>query len=553
MEPRQTLREEHIRVDRQIVNLLSLATYESFPRVVRELISNSYDADATRVSIDVDLSANSIQIKDDGNGMNPEQLRYFLTIAARTRTQRRSPRYQRERIGQFGVGFLAAFPFCDEMSIETSASSSPVVTTAIIPCAKYLKDRPIGPEVSPDPVEQIPVPVSEIIDPRRTTRHYTSVLLRGLTPVARAYFGDDHTSGSKRSVRAMPAMERLKWDLQDTVVLDYPPESVVAESLRQQPVGMEVFFNGDRMFRNTPPGEVLESHKTSGKPRGAEIGGLRVRYVITSPWEPVHPHELRGLRIHVDNVGVGPRESFGLAVHAGALPRLSWLSGDIYIDEGGKEFLALNREGFTNAPKIQELCDFFRERLRDVDEQLSTVDTKLKEVEHELGLRVRGGGPRPSLPVGSKKQNVESRVRQLATEAGFKIERVSPADLRTSPVQTPRLLPDPVEIDRLSKVIRIYEEHPEFRDTLVTSLGEFSLEFDRWNHLTSPYPACEPRGQRGFLVNLDYPPFGSKRYGRLLLRAATTLTMLANESPTTRALAQQVLVAWAEEFRDLLD
>ena len=82
------------------MNLLSRATYESFPGVLRELVSNSYDADATEVRINVDLTKKEIVVSDDGNGMSPDQFQYFLAIAATPRSPLPSPKYRRERIGR---------------------------------------------------------------------------------------------------------------------------------------------------------------------------------------------------------------------------------------------------------------------------------------------------------------------------------------------------------------------------------------------------------------------------------------------------------------------
>ena len=77
-------------------------------------------------------------------------------------------------------------------------------------------------------------------------------------------------------------MECLKWDLQDTIILDYPEKSEVAKVLEQHPIRMEVFLNDKRLFRNEPPGKIIDV-------RSMTVDGINLRYVITSPWEPVFP------------------------------------------------------------------------------------------------------------------------------------------------------------------------------------------------------------------------------------------------------------------------
>ena len=70
-----------IRVDRKIVNLLSRSLYSDFPRAIREMVSNSYDADATEVKIQIDLKKKELVVEDNGNGMTVEQFDNYLEIA----------------------------------------------------------------------------------------------------------------------------------------------------------------------------------------------------------------------------------------------------------------------------------------------------------------------------------------------------------------------------------------------------------------------------------------------------------------------------------------
>ena len=111
---------------------------------------------------------------------------------------------------------------------------------------------------------------------------------------------------------------------------------------------------------------------------------------------------------------------------------------------------------------------------------------------------------------------------------------------------------EPVQIDRQARVIRVYEKHPDFEDRLKTSLGEFSLDYSKWDYRESPFPACEVRGGNVVRVNSRYPLFQSRAYGRFFLRIAVTLTVMTANSKKQRELARNILLEWAQEFRDLL-
>ncbi|GEM_PF-3474630 len=558
---RQQRRDVHIRVDRQIVDLLSRSTYENFPRVLRELVSNSYDADATRVDITIDVQKDEIVVQDNGSGMTPQQFDYFLTIAGTSREPRPSPRFRRKRIGQFGVGFLAAFPFADELEIRTTAENSDTLLVAVIPSKRFVSTREVSKEFSVEEVTQIPIQVVEILDPRQRTRHYTSVTLHGLTELAKSFLVHVPKQSSGRRPKPISSpIEQLKWELQDTLILDFPPGSEVAQKLGQRPTGMEVYLDGTKLYRNEPPGEILDWHGKSGQPSGLRLDGMTIRYVVTSPWEPIVPNELRGLKIRVDNVGIGKRETFDLGVHAGALPRLIWLSGEIHIDEGARSFLALSREGFTNAPAIEALNELFRQVLRNAEKQLTEADTRLKQVERELGIQVRGGGHRPSLMVGPRRELVDKQLTELEQQ-GFVVERVQD---NKQPKVSGNTKDDshrvgsrskqakselPVEIDRVARKIVVFENHPDFVDMLETSYGVFKLIYGDWNLSEGNEPACKLVEPKTVLVNQKFPLFNDRNNGRLFLRIAITLTVLAGDNIQNKLFAKEILMNLIHEVQ----
>jgi signal transduction histidine kinase len=91
---------------------------------VVELVKNSYDADATKVTIFGenlgDPKKGSIIVEDDGIGMDIEDFeRGFLRIAGRTKNtnDRRSPWFKRRFTGEKGVGRLAAHKLARNLEV----------------------------------------------------------------------------------------------------------------------------------------------------------------------------------------------------------------------------------------------------------------------------------------------------------------------------------------------------------------------------------------------------------------------------------------------------
>lgn len=96
--------------------------YKNIYGILIEYISNSYDADASYVKIQIDRKQESIIIEDDGVGMTLEELNdNFLKIGNNRREKYRSPKTKKGRLvtGRKGLGKLAFFGLFHSFKIET--------------------------------------------------------------------------------------------------------------------------------------------------------------------------------------------------------------------------------------------------------------------------------------------------------------------------------------------------------------------------------------------------------------------------------------------------
>ena len=111
-----------VTVDKGHLLTLGERMYVESIELVRELVANAYDADATEVH--VNISADSIVVEDNGSGMDVKGLSQFFTIGSEEKRVRSiSPRFGRKRIGQFGIGKFAALAAADEFRVETKRYS----------------------------------------------------------------------------------------------------------------------------------------------------------------------------------------------------------------------------------------------------------------------------------------------------------------------------------------------------------------------------------------------------------------------------------------------
>lgn len=107
-----------IRVDKSHLITIGERLYTESIELIRELVNNAYDADATEVQ--VTIAEDEIRVADNGLGMDLEGLREYFTIGTPDkRLNPRSPRFGRLRIGQFGIGKFATLSACEQFTVRT--------------------------------------------------------------------------------------------------------------------------------------------------------------------------------------------------------------------------------------------------------------------------------------------------------------------------------------------------------------------------------------------------------------------------------------------------
>ncbi len=111
-----------IRIDKSHLSTIGERLYTKSLDLIRELVANAYDADASTVKINV--SENSIVFEDNGAGMDKEGLKQYLTIGSNfKRVNPISSKFKRTRIGEFGIGKFAVLSICSRFEIFTSSEN----------------------------------------------------------------------------------------------------------------------------------------------------------------------------------------------------------------------------------------------------------------------------------------------------------------------------------------------------------------------------------------------------------------------------------------------
>jgi Histidine kinase-, DNA gyrase B-, and HSP90-like ATPase len=107
-----------VTVDKSHLVTIGERLYAESIELIRELVNNAYDADATEVRVVV--TPESVSVEDNGAGMDLEGLQQYFVIGSQEKLFRpKSPVFKRDRIGQFGIGKFATLSACKRFTVYT--------------------------------------------------------------------------------------------------------------------------------------------------------------------------------------------------------------------------------------------------------------------------------------------------------------------------------------------------------------------------------------------------------------------------------------------------
>ena len=165
-----------LRISRLTVDKLGVKLYDKVSAVVAELIANSYDADAEKVTVKLPLASHltkknpagehidrgyEIEVIDDGHGMTPnEAIEFYLNVGRNRREHIKQGNLTRNKerpvMGRKGIGKLAPFGICRRIEVLSAGgektSKGYLVTHFIMDYGKIVvdSDEPIELESGPE-------------------------------------------------------------------------------------------------------------------------------------------------------------------------------------------------------------------------------------------------------------------------------------------------------------------------------------------------------------------------------------------------------------------
>lgn len=518
-----------ITVDKRIITILSGSTYNNFPKALKEIITNSYDADASEVRISIDINGETITVEDNGLGLSESDFDFYLRIAGKTRSARDYTLSGRKRIGQFGVGFLSVFPFCRTYNIESKKKGSPEIVFASIPNHKFVEeDQKVF-----TGLEEIPIQGGKKFDNSQVHKQFTKIKLVGFTRLAKDFFKHAYLVSRRReTILNYPPLKRLEWELCEDLPIEFDAHNELSSLFEYKsslPFRVYLNSNDKYLLRNIHANNILETHNGEYE----TIGKIKFKFFIATDYKPVKPVEARHLKMRNFNVGVGSRTTFGVGLEGRTYARLAHLTGEVHFIDGMNNLINVARDNFNFSPDYEELQEYFRGKLRKWSDELDKIDQDEKFISAAEDKRhVKDLS-------GLTKSNVEKKISDLK-KRGFTVFKISSGSESSSPIK----------IDKQKKEVIISEDidSEELTKTIEINNKIFRLKLKSWNE-NDDYPPCKLDGNV-IIINDNYPLFNNKKYLDVFIKLHSVLLLSVENGVISKNVYQSLLGDIEKTFID---
>lgn len=416
-----------LKISLSVLELLGKQLYSNVPKCISEAVANSWDADATNVDINLDADSNTIEIIDNGIGMDKEDVNdKYLNVGYRRRRENgdKSEEKKRPVMGRKGVGKLALFGIADTIEVYTKQEDSG-------PQAFEIDAAEIREEIkekNPDSAGNGTIHEPPKLPQEKFNEHWPEDQERGtvlrLTEVDKEIQSVQEKALIKRIARRFSVLveEDFKVNVNDYEVeitdRDYFHKIEYLWKIGDPEIDYEQLCNENKLKGVTElDGNVGSSHEVSGwigssdKPSdlSVHIGGSSDRTDDIN-------------KIHLIVRGKMAKEDL-LSEVSSSKHFTEYLFGDVhadYLDDTSKKDIhTTNREDFNREDlRYFALKNFLKEKL-------DTISEEWDEYREEEGTeQARAIEPINNWYNGLEKQHHKEKAKQLFG----KIHRMSPSD-----------------------------------------------------------------------------------------------------------------------------
>ncbi len=398
-----------IRVHERALAHLSRRLYRSPASALRELVSNAWDANATRVEINTNYPKfYQLSIQDNGDGFTGDDFEKLMGGGignSQKRTDEEPLRYGRPTIGRLGIGMLGIAQICGSFLVTSNPKQGRPFRARVnlYDLAKEKMDQKES-ELVHDATtmldgEQLAGKVVDVgtyefeeingatppkgtmiivddVTPTFTLAFQESLKLEGFEEMPREWrHAVVRVLRKAHSLQVLGDYWRLLWELSAACPIPYfgndaLPKAVVRErNAALESYNFNLYVDNRQLYkpvllRGNPGGYTT----TNISPGPLKVYGNDLDfsgYIVVQEGLQLKPDELRGILIRIKNVGIGYYDQSMLDYRFNEGPRTRWLTGEIYVDQGLEDALNVDRDSFNRFhPEFRALQKHVHNALR---------------------------------------------------------------------------------------------------------------------------------------------------------------------------------------------
>jgi hypothetical protein len=446
----------------QLISHLSEGAYTSFPKTIKELVNNSFDARATKVDLTFTGDFSTLTVSDNGIGISSDEFKsQFLRISGSQRRLHGGTDHTTGRpiIGRLGIGVLAIAPICEYAEIKSKRKGDSFGILRRIPL-KHLFD------VNNKLKNLEELYYFECLPDFRDEKEkqYTNITLFNLRHDIREEFQRGPTNGTKgwKSVSQLDGLTSFSWHLGLLIPIKYadyfPIYKINNDRFKNlhkelSSFDFKVFINGQELRKPICLGglyfkECFWNYEKKKVPReefdvkiieSREVSKVKYWGYVYDQTKQIFPVDLRGILIRIRHVGIkGYSKSF-FEYPTNIGPTMFSVSGEIYVESGLEEALTMDKDDFKEEhPDFREIVKDIHEAIKEVRQNARsrsavirkpTKETKkprqkvkdlkftneLTEIKKELGRDwVRFFPAKPELPLKTVVRDLRKRIELLS-------------------------------------------------------------------------------------------------------------------------------------------
>ncbi|CAN5647445.1 hypothetical protein BH10BAC5_BH10BAC5_22870 [soil metagenome] len=392
-----------IEVSKKTLLHISEGIYRTEGSALKELINNSFDANANKVIINTNYPQFDIlTIQDDGDGMTENEFLRIVKGGIGDSPKASSKNNKRPIIGRLGIGILSVAQICRSFTIishceksKTAFRGKMIFRTDVDEVAKKenKESYDIGKWQLEEKINYDKEKKGVLIftkDLRQSFlkrfRENSAIInhTKNTTPVNYDHLIELYYNNNYKMVKEQGPYYELIWELCNLLPLPYLNKTPLREKLgnklvlynkRDQKIRYEsavdfiskkneelisynfsVIFDDIKLFRPIKlPYPILNN---SGSTQEVQLFYFEYDNIVRkrrlkcygyffAQEMAIKPRDLKGIQIRIKNVGIGVHDATFMKYGKIEAPRDNWLTGEIYVEEGLESALNIDRDSFN--------------------------------------------------------------------------------------------------------------------------------------------------------------------------------------------------------------